>query len=81
MVGKTSVNFGFTHDCTKLFKSGAYLYTIKVKNMSSRDPKVGNNTKERFIYFNLMKWKDASETGTSKGGIFPLESPKECILS
>ena len=60
-----SVNFKFTYDCAKLFKSGAYLYTFEVKNMSRRDPKVGSSTKERFIYFDLMIWKDARETERS----------------
>lgn len=56
-----SVNFGFTHDYTKLFKSGAYLYTAKDENMPSRDPKVSSSTKERFIYFDLIIWKVARE--------------------
>lgn len=60
-----SVNFGFTHDYTKLFKSGAYLYTAKDENMPSRDPKVSSSTKERFIYFDLIIWKVAREAKRS----------------
>ena len=55
-------HFGFTHDCTKLLKSGAYLYIIEVENMLSRDPMVGSSTKERFIHFDLLIWKDTRET-------------------
>ena len=38
----------------KLLNSEAYLYIVEVKNMSSRDPIVGSNPKERFIYFDLV---------------------------
>ena len=44
----------FTYDCTKLLKNGAYLYTVELKNMPSRDPIVGNNMKKRFIHLDLM---------------------------
>ena len=40
---------------------GAYFYTIEVKNMPSRNPKVGSSTKERFIHLNLMILADARE--------------------
>ena len=51
MVGKTRL---FTDDCTKLLKSGAYLYIAKLKNIPSRDPIVGSSTKKRFIHLDLM---------------------------
>ena len=57
-----SANFGFAYDCTKFFKSEAYLHTVEVKNMLSRNPKVGSSTKERFIYLDLVIWKDVRET-------------------
>ena len=57
-----SVNFGFTHDCTKFIKSGTYLHTVKVKSMPSRNPKVGSSTKERFIHLDLVIKKDVRET-------------------
>ena len=44
----------FTHDYTKLLKSGAYLYTIELKNMPSRDLIVGSSTKKQFIHLDLM---------------------------
>ena len=49
----------FTHDCTKFLKRGAYLHIIKVKDMSSRNPKFGSSMKERFIHLDLVIWKDA----------------------
>ena len=52
----------FTHDCTKLLKSGVYLYTIELKNMSSRDPIVDSSMKKTFIHLDLMVWKNARET-------------------
>ena len=52
-----SANYRFIQDCTKFFKSWAYLHTIKVKNMLSGNPKVGSSTKERFIHFDLVIWK------------------------
>ena len=48
-----------------MINSEAYLYTVEVKNMSSRDLIVGNNPKERFIYFDLVIWKDKRETKRS----------------
>ena len=56
-----SANFRFSHDCIKFFKSGAYLHTIKMKNMPSGNPKVGSSMKERFIHFDLVICKDARE--------------------
>ena len=53
------VHWRFTHDRTKLLKSGAYLYTVELKNMSSRDPIIGINMKKRFTYLDLMVWKNA----------------------
>ena len=57
-----SANYGFTHDCTKFFRSGAYLHTIEVKNMPSGNSKVGSSTKERFIHFDMVIRNDARET-------------------
>ena len=51
MVGKTR---SFSYDCTKLLKSGAYLYIVELKNMPSRDPIVGNSMKKRFIHLDSM---------------------------
>ena len=62
-----SANFEFNHDCTKFFKNGAYLHTIEVKNTSSGNPKVGSFTKERFIHFDLVIWKDTRETERNNG--------------
>ena len=59
MVGKTR---SFSYDCTKLLKSGAYLYIVELKNMPSRDPIVGSGTNERFIHLDFMIWKNAKET-------------------
>ena len=68
-----SANLGFTHDCTKFFKSGPYLHTIEVKNMLSGNPKVGSGMKKRFIHFDLVVRKDAKETEGNecghKGGV------------
>ena len=52
----------FTHDCTELLKSGAYLYTVELKNMLSRDPIIGSSTNKRFTHLDLMVWKNARET-------------------
>ena len=35
---------------------------LKRKNMASRDPIVGNSTKNRFIHPYLMVWKDTRKT-------------------
>ena len=40
---------------------GTYLYTIEVKKMLKGNPKVGNNTKKRFIRLDLVIGKDARE--------------------
>ena len=56
-----SANFELTHDCTKFLKGGTYLHTVEVKNMLKGNPKVGNNTKERFIHLDLVIGKDARE--------------------
>lgn len=51
----------FTYDCTIFLKSGAYLYTVELEDVSNRDPIIGSSTKE-FIHLNLMIWKNARET-------------------
>ena len=64
-----SANFGFTCNCIKFFKSGGYLHNIEVKNMSSRNPKVGNSTKERFFHFDLVIGKGARETKGTRASL------------
>ena len=54
-----SANIKFAHNCTKLFNSGSYFHIIELENMPSRNPKVGSNTKKKFIHFDLVVKKDA----------------------
>lgn len=38
-----------------------------MKNMPSKNPKVGNSTKKRFIHLDLVIWEDTRETEGNMG--------------